>query len=257
MCDFFGGGGGGGTQKTTSSSAPWAPTVPGLKKGITDFTKLYDTGGLNLDYYPNPTVAPLAPERMQAWQMIADRARAGSPLTDAAKGYMGDTIGGKYLTADAPGFASMLQRAKDAVNANYATGSRYGSGAHDSALMDSVGDLTFRNYQTERGYQDKAAGMAPAFAAADYNDANQLAQVGTERQGYAQDLLTDDVNRWNWDEKKKINAIQLLRDFLTGTGGSQTTSTQPYQGSSSSPWAQLLGTGASLAGSYVGAGGTF
>lgn len=227
MCDLFGGGGGGGTVKTSSASAPWAPTQPGLKTGITDLTKLYKSGGLNFDYYPQSTVAPLAPERQEAWGMIADRARTGSPLTNQAKGYFSDVMGGKYLGADSPGLAGVLDRIRTGVNGNFAAGGRYGSGAHDSAVTSALAPTIYGDYQNERGLMDSAARFAPTLAAADYADADRLAGVGNERQAYAQDLTNDNVNRWNWDEKKKFNAIQLLMQALGGPSGGTTTSTQP------------------------------
>lgn len=227
MCDLFGGGGGSKTQTVSSSSAPWAPTQPGLQKGITDLTKLYDSGGLMLDYFPQSTVAPLAPERQQAWSMIANRAQTGSPLNDQAKGYFSDVMGGKYLNADAPGMSGVLQSIRDNVNANFAKGGRYGSGYHDRAVTEGVAPVIYDNYTRERGMMDQAARFAPGLAAADYADADRLAGVGEERQAYAQDVTNDNVNRWNWDEKKKINAIQLLMSMLGGPSGGTTTSTQP------------------------------
>lgn len=252
MGDLFGGGGGSKNQKVTTTSAPWGPVQAPLTTAINDFTKLYKSGGTTLDYYPQSTVAPLAPERQQAWSMIAQRAQNGSPLTDSAKGYFSDLMGGKYLNADAPGFSQVLERARQGANSTYAAGGRYGSGAHDQAVTDALAPILYQNYAAERGYQDQAARFAPQLAQQDYFDANQLAQVGNERQAYAQDLTNDNVNRWNWDEKKQINAIQLLRDFMTGVGGGTTTSTQPKQGGSGgNGFMDFLGTALQLGSNFI------
>ena len=250
MGDLFGGGSS-KPQKVVNTSDPWKPTQGPLKTAITDFTNLYKNGGLSLDYYPQSTVAPLAPERQQAWSMIANRAQNGSPLTDQAKGYFSDLLGGKYLNADAPGFAQVLERARQGANSTYAAGGRYGSGAHDQAVTDALAPLLYQNYTTERGYQDQAARFAPTLAQQDYYDAQQLANVGNERQAYAQDLTNDNVNRWNWDEKKKINAIQLLRDFMTGVGGGTTTSTQPKQNSGNG-LLDFLGSALQFGSNFIG-----
>lgn len=244
MCDIFGGGGGGGKNTTSvSTSTPWKPVADVLQKtAIPDLTNLYKSGGLMFDYFPQSTVAPLAPERSEAWSMIADRARTGSPLTAASKGYFSDVLGGKYLNADAPGMDAVLRKARDSVNANYALGGRYGSGAHDAAVTEATAPLIYDNYMRERALMDEAARIAPSIAQTDYFDAQQLGRVGEDRQAYAQDLTNDEVARFNWDEKKKFNALQLLMGMLSGTGGGQTVATAPAPANNSSSLLDFLGT---------------
>jgi hypothetical protein len=214
--------------KTTSTSAPWGPVQAPLTTGINDFFNLYKSGGLQVDRYPRSTVAPVAPERNDAWSMIADRAKSGSPLMGGAKDYFSSVLRGDKLNAEAPGFAQVLERAKQAVNGNYALGGRYGSGAHDDAVTSALSPIIYDNYQTERGYQDSAARFAPAFAEAEYSDADRLNAVGKERQAQMQAQLDDSVAAFDWNENKQINAIDLLRKFLTGANlGGSSSGTQP------------------------------
>jgi hypothetical protein len=200
-----GGGGGSKTQTVTQSNTPWSAQVPLWNTSYQRLNNLYKSGGLRINPYPGQTVAPTSPETGQAWDMIANRAQAGSPLTSLSKGYVGDVLGGKYLGQDAPGFAAVLGRARNAVNANYALGGRYGSGAHDAAIAQGLGGVLNDAYQMERGRMDAAAQFAPQLAQQDYFDAQQLAQVGGQREAHLQDLINAEIQRYNAMQQAPIN----------------------------------------------------
>lgn len=239
-------------QRTTSTTEPYKPSQPLLNTTIKDAENLYKSGGLNYQYYPGETVAPVSPETGQAWSAIAQRAQAGSPLTDSAKGYYGDVLSGKYLNAEAPGFDSVLRSARNDVNANKAASGRYGSGSHDAAVAEALGGLRYQNYAQERGYQDAAARYAPALAQQDYYDANQLLNVGQQRQGQLQDQINEGINRWNFDQNSAANAIALAQSLAGGNLGATTKATQPVQGGGYSPFGQVLGTALQVAPYFLG-----
>ena len=244
--------GGSKTQKQTSVTEPWKPSQGGLIKSITDVNSLYDAGGLQVDY-PTTTVAPVAPEQGLAWKGISDRAQAGSPLLDKSQGYIGDVLSGKYLGADAPGMSDMRGRIIDNVKASKSAVGRFGGDSYDAALARELGILEFGNYGRERGAMDSAAALAPTLAREDYYDLDRLGQVGTERRGVAQEFVTDEAARQQWEQQKLANAIALYQSLLAGNMGGSTTAKVPVAGTS--PAMQGIGIGASLLGSYLGAGG--
>jgi hypothetical protein len=178
--------------------------------------------------------------------MIANRAQAGSPLNALSKGYIGDVLGGRYLGQDAPGFSSVLDRAHDAVDATYALGGRYGSGAHDAAVAQGIGSILNDAYQAERGRMDAAAQFAPQLAQQDYFDAQQLAQVGSQRESHLQDLINAEIQRYNATQQAPINELALYQNLIGGNIGSTQTMTQPTQ--KANPWA----VGAGVIGSILG-----
>ena len=181
--------------------------------------------------------------------MISNRAQAGSPLNTLSKGYVSDVLGGRYLGQDAPGFSSVLDRTRNAVNATYALGGRYGSGAHNSAVAQGVGGLLNDAYQAERGRMDAAAQLAPQLAQQDYFDAQQLAQVGQQRQGYLQDLINAEIQRYNAIQQAPINELALYQNFIGGNIGGNRTTTQPVPTSNEAePWQ----VGAGIIGSILG-----
>lgn len=242
-------GGGSKTQKTKQTSEPWGPSQEGLKQSISDATGLYGAGGLTFDF-PTNTVAPLSPETQDYWGLTAARAQSGSPLNDASQDYITGQIRGDNLTGETPGFQTVIDRTRNAVNANYGAKGRYGSVAHDRGVGDAVGQLLFQNYNMERGYQDSAARFAPTLAAQDYFDLGQLGQVGKERQAYAQALTDEEAARQQWEQQKQANAIALYQSLLAGDMGGQTTGYAP--GQSTNPWLLGLGAATSLGGSFLG-----
>jgi hypothetical protein len=247
-----GGGGGSKTQKVTQSSTPWSEQVPLWKTSYQRLNDLYGSGGLRINPYPGQTVAPTSPETGQAWSMIANRAQAGSPLNNLSKGYIGDVLGGKYLAQDAPGFSSVLDRARNAVDATYALGGRYGSGAHDAAVAQGLGGVPNDAYQAERNRMDAAAQFAPQLAQQDYFDAQQLAQVGGQREAHLQDLINAEIQRYNALQQAPVNELALYQNFIGGNLGGTQTGTQPIQTSRANPWEVGAGIIGSLLGSVFG-----
>lgn len=244
-------GGGGGTKKqtTTVNNAPWSEQIPLWKNSFQRLNDLHRSGGLRVNPYPGQTVAPVSPETDQAWGMIADRAQMGSPLNTLAKSYYGDVLSGRYLGQDAPGLSSVLDRARNAVNANYALGGRYGSGAHSAAVAQGLGGILNDAYQTERGRMDAAAQIAPQLAQQDYFDAQQLAQVGDRREAHLQDLINAEIQRYNALQQAPINELALYQNLIGGNLGGSQTMTQPVQRNNANPWQ----VGAGIIGSVLGA----
>jgi len=243
-----GGGGGPKTQTVTQSNTPWSAQVPLWKTSYERLNDLYKSGGLRINPYPGQTVAATSPETGQAWSMIANRAQAGSPLNTLTKGYVGDVLSGKYLGQDAPGFSSVLDRARNAVNANYALGGRYGSAAHDTAIAQGIGGVLNDAYQAERSRMDAAAQFAPQLAQQDYFDAQQLAQVGGQREAHLQDLINAEIQRYNALQQAPANELALYQNFIGGNIGGTQTTTQPVQSRDANPW----DVGAGIIGSLLG-----
>lgn len=229
-------------QTVVQNQTPWGPQQAPLTQSIEDATKLYQAGGLNLNYYPGQTVAGLAPETTQGWNATAQRAQAGSPTLGAANQYVQGILTGNDTGLLDPA----IDRIRSGVNANYSAAGRYGSGSHDRAVGDAVGNLIFNR-------MDQAAQFAPQLAQADYYDAQQLGNVGSQRQAYAQDLINADINRFNFQQQSPANAISLYQQLVGGNYGGTSQTTQPVQLSSGgNPWLQGAGIGASFLGGLMG-----
>ena len=247
-----GGGGQSKTQKVTQSTSPWSEQVPLWKTSYGRLNDLYKAGNLRINPYPGQTVAPISPETGQAWGMIANRALGGSPLNALSGNYAADVLSGRYLGQDAPGLSSILGRARNAVNATYSLGGRYGSGAHDAAVAQGVGGILNDAYQAERARMDATMQFAPQLAQQDYFDAQQLAQVGSQREANLQNLINAEIQRYNATQQAPINELALYQNFIGGDIGGTQVGTQPVQVNKPNPWQIGAGVIGSLLGSVIG-----
>lgn len=246
--------GGGTTQVVQSNQQPWAAQQPFLTFGFDEAKRLYQNGPYQ--FYPNSTVVPFSGQTSDALAGIEGRARAGSPNIGAAQGELGKTLGGEYLSAGNPNFGAMMGRIASEItpqiDAKFAGSGRYGSGAHSaalsSALSDTAGQLAFQNYDAERGRMFNAMGLAPGLAQADYMDLSQLANVGAVREGKAGEELSDQIQRFNFDQNAPDEALRRMMTLVAGGqyGGQNVQTSSSNQGTTAG---DLAGGLFSLAGS--------
>lgn len=243
---------GGGTQTTVQSNDPWSGQQPYLQTGFGRAES--DVLNRPLEFFPESTVVPFAPESQRAMELTAQRAQQGSPLIGAGADTLGATIRGDFLDAGNPYFSGMMDRiageVRPRIDAQFTSAGRYGSGMHAGttakALSDAASDLAFRNYSAERGMQQQALGLAPRYAAQDYLDFSMLGQVGGQREGKAQENLADSMARWDFAQREPSQRIGDFMGLIGGGYGGQSTTTTRQSGGD--PLLGLLGAGASIAG---------
>jgi hypothetical protein len=202
----------------------------------------------NTPYQQSPNaVAGANPYLTAGWDATANRAIQGSPVMSAANQQMQGTISGQYLNANSnPYLTGQIDAAQGDLARNFNAVNKpgwdsrmsraggYNSGVAEAASMDygdlarnmgRIGsDMRFNAYNTERGYQQGAMGMAPQFAQQDYQDANALLNVGTQRQAF--DQATVDQNR-RWFDESQAYPQNKLNDYARMIGvGSQAGQTQ-------------------------------
>lgn len=240
----FGGGGGGGQQKSTVSNAPWTAQQPGLKNLFSRAEGLYKQGPIQ--YYGGDTRANMSPVSQQALQGITERGQNGSPLNVASGQYITDVLGGKYLGQDAPGMDAVRNRTRAAADSTYSGLGRYGSGAHDTAVADSIGALEYGRYQQELDRMGGAAALAPQIAGQDFIDLNAMLGAGDRYQSELQGEIDADIDRYNFQQQAPYANLQAFQDFISGSYGGNQQSLTPKQGGASTGQ-QALGGGLALA----------
>lgn len=268
------GGKGGDDKEVTQTSEPWsqqARRLPGI------YNRAKELSEVPLEYYPDKGYVDFRPQTREALGRIENRARRGSPLTEAGNEAMLATARGDMLNAN-PYLDDMMDAASQGVVRNYRDAvlpgidlarlksGRSGSNAHDSArgtaydrLGDALSNLSARiyggNYATERGNQMRAAGMAPSYAAADYADMDRLMGVGGAYEGLDEAALSDAMARHTFEQEDPWERLQRYSSFVQGGnwGGTSTTSQPTYR----SPLASGLGGAATAGGlaSMLGATG--
>ena len=215
--------------------------------------------------YTGQAIAGFNPEQQAGMQMAAQRAVSGSPITNAAGRNLTSTLAGDYLDVTRnPAWAPISQGIADAYRTGTAAqtdkafaqnralgGSAYNEAtqrnqaALGSALAGAAGNL----YNTERGYQMQAAGMAPELAQQDYIDAQSLMGVGDIQRQYEQDLLNKQMEDYYGQINYPLQQLQLLGGGLgtamTGALSQSATGPNPYKPST---------TAGALGGALSGAG---
>lgn len=121
------------------------------------------------------------------------------------------------------------------------------SGARDRALQ-AASTSTDRDLAA-RGLGFSGLGQA---ANADYQDINAMFQAGQTTEGYANQALQDQINRWNYNQNLPRDQLATYMGLVQGNYGGTSTLTQPvYRQSSLTQGLGLglqgLGTAASLA----------
>lgn len=251
------------TSTQTVNTGPWEAQQPYLKDVFSEAQRLYGDK-TSPAYFPGSTVAGPTAAQTQGYQAAIDRATAGSPLLPAANKTALSTINGSFLDPSSnPYLAKTYGAAADQVgrtfqnvtapttDAMFSGAGRYGSGARYNAqrnndmglgvTLDNLGTSIYGgNYQNERGIQAATTANAPTMAAADYIDPTALETAGGQQQQQQQSQLSDQVNRWNYDQNRPWNNLARYQSMVQGNYGQQgtTTSTQPYF---SNPAGNILG----------------
>jgi hypothetical protein len=236
-------GGGGGTQesKTTTSIDP--SIKPYVTYGLQEAQRLYQGAGPRFfegQNYVSPSEAT-----QESLQMAKERALGGSPLIKAAQQEQLDTIAGRGVNPFLAGALEGVNRqagqdytkAVQALQSQAASAGRYGSSAMGQQagqaqdifarnIAEAGNRMAYQSAEAERQRQIDASRNAPAMAAADYYDINQLMKVGQAGEGYDQAKLQADINRWNYEQNlpqmKLQNFANLFSNVPQGTTTTQT-----------------------------------
>jgi hypothetical protein len=242
---YKGGGGGGGGQSQTQNQLD--PTVrPFVEYGLNEAKGLYQT--TTPEYYGGQTYIAPSAQTQTALQAAQNRAMAGNPLLSQAQQQQSDVIGGQYLQNN-PYFNQALAGAAQGATQNYndaimaaqsgaSRAGRYGSGVSadiqnraantlSNTLANKYGELAYQNYGAERARQDVASMGAPALAAADYGDIQQLLNVGKTSEDYQKTALQADIDRFNFEQNKPYQKLSAYLGAAYGAPtGSVSTTTQ-------------------------------
>ncbi len=202
----------------------------------------------NVGYQQSPTQIAQPNQALQTgWQAIQNRAMQGSPTMGAANTQLQNTINGGFL-GGSPYLDQSISNAQGDLTRSWNTvqkpawdkamqnsGSFGNSGVMEyqqnaaNDLQKNLGristDMRSNAYNTERGFQQQAIGMAPQFAQQDYMDAGQLLNAGVMQQGYQDRNQQQNYDWWqeaqNFSQNKLNNYGQAL-GVGTSSGSQQT-----------------------------------
>jgi hypothetical protein len=246
---------------TSTQTTQIDPAIqPYLTYGLQEAQRQYQAGGPQ--YFTGQTFVGPSTQTQTGLQALEQRAMQGSPLLRGAQTQLGQTIGGQFLGGN-PFFQGAFQPAAQAAQTAFQQGTqnlasqaskagRYGSGAmaglqgqlanqFGQNLANTAGQLAYQNYAAERAAQERATALAPSMAMADYGDIQSLLGAGQAREGYQQQALQADINRFNFMQNQPQLNLQNYLNMVYGfPAGRQTTTQTPYY---TNPTATALGTG--------------
>lgn len=238
-------GGGGGGQTQTSQTGIDPLLKPYIATGLNEAQRLYESQ--TPEYYKGQTYVSPTAATTSALQANINRATAGNPLLPAAQQQQQDVISGQYLQNNPYFNQAMAGAAQGATQSYYdaiknaqggaSMAGRYGSNVSAdlqnraattlaNTLANKAGELSYANYAAERGRQEAAAMGAPTLANADYTDINQLLKSGQAQEGYQQQALNADINRFNFEQNLPYSKLSTYLGSVYGAPqGSVTQST--------------------------------
>ena len=245
---LFKGGGGGGSSSSTQNQLD--PTVrPFVEYGLQEAKGLYQSD--TPQYYPYQTYVDPSQQTQSALQAAQTRALAGSPLVPAAQQQQLATIQGQNLGLN-PFFSQALAGMGQAAGQQYydtlsnvasqaSKANRYGSGAMGelqnraaqtfaNTLVNKAGELGYQNYAAERGAQERAIAAAPQMAQADYQDINQLLNIGQISEDYQKQALDADIARYEFEQNLPYNKLASYLGAAYGAPMGQVTTTKSSGG---------------------------
>ena len=220
--------------------------------------------------------ADFTPWQTQGLQAQAQRGMEGSPVMGAANQQLMNTINGGFVgsnpyldgqigqaqgdlvkswnTVAKPQWDQAMSRSGSFGNSGVMAANANAQGQLQQNLGRISTDMRGAAYNTERGYQNAAMGMAPTFAQQDYNDINQLQQAGQAYQTQNQKALDNNYSQFLESRAYPQQQLDVFGNALGKLNwGSQQTQTQP----GASTGATLAGgalTGAALYNMLFGGG---
>ena len=231
-------------QKSTTSTSIDPSVLPYVTWGLEKARNLYS--GEGPQYYQGQTYVGPSGQTTSALSSAEQIAKGGGSLVPGALQQQQDVISGKYL-ADNPYLAAALKPGQEAATQAYqqAIGStrsnasmagRYGSGAQNqlegmsqqnlaNSLANAAGQASYQNYAAERARQEAASGNAPGLSQARYQDVNQLLKLGQIGEGYSQEALQADIDRYNYNQNLPYQQLANYSSLIQGTPMGQTSTT--------------------------------
>lgn len=216
-------GGGGQTSTTTASIAPeFRPLVDLYTKQATQIAQTpYQS-------YQGQRYADLNPTQNLGIGMVQDRALNGSQTFNNAEQNLNQMMGGQGN----PYLDQMVQKSLGSVmsaagTAGVRSGSFGNSGIQEQALNqmgDQANNMYGQQYQFDQGQRMQAIGMAPQFANQQYQDAQNLLNVGGIQQGQQQQNLDFGYNQFQQASDYPFKQLQATGNVVNSNMGSTTTS---------------------------------
>jgi hypothetical protein len=246
-----------GSGSGSQSSSNQSTRVPAFqKKYLQDLFSRAQTDVANnpMEMYGGPMVAAQDPATLGYYGNALDYAQNGNAGLNEAAGYNSDVLSGKYLSPESnPNLRATYDQAAQAVTDDYrnsvlpAISSRFArsgnslsgqylgaSARADQGLARGLSTLATGiyggAYDAERGRMDSARSFSPVLAEDQQNRLAAEQSVGQQKQSYAQSLIDELINRFDFAQNEPAQRLSRYSSLLgnpitigSGSSGSRET----------------------------------
>ncbi len=236
-------------QTSSYSSGPPSWALPYVENFAQDADALR---GRRLRPYGGQLQAGMSGMRRGGLQGAYDLASAGGTgIPDMGRQYLGDVIGGKYLSAPHLAQAAQLNvdRFMPQHTSQWARAGRSGSGLAAQAMGEGIGRAVGDVYNRERGLQQQALSFVPQFESMAYQPFQQQANIGREFEAERQREIDEDRYRFEFNRDEPYMRLQRATSLLSPISqmwGNEGEKTQTVYGQS--PFQTIAGLGMTAAG---------
>ena len=243
---------GGGTTVQTATSEPWKQQIPYLTKGMAGADELLAQG--LPEYYQGKTLADFDPAETAAhkgtmgyWmgpraarqQAAAEQSlvqglsgqvdpNAYNPLAQALQQQVMGNLKGNIL----PGLRENLIRTgqEGGGSRNELVQNKAIANAVQSGMTKPLADMYTNAYNQAQNRALQSGQLYPSIMSAPMAGYDALAGVGGQRRGMSQNIIDQDMQRYNYEAMAPYNALNQYMNTIAGNYGGTTTQTTPKQG---------------------------
>jgi hypothetical protein len=230
---------GGGSTSSTTKTDPWSGQQPYLNQAFQSARDLYNNGNTATapQYYGSSTVAGFNPTERNAISGISDTGMNGNSALNSAGDALTNYNNGSMLSASNPYFQQMAQNISSTVTPQIESQFTHGNAMNNPAaafatsqgLGSAIGNLAYQNYNDQSKNQLTAASLSPQQYQTQLGGQQAALTAGQAQQTQDQSQLTDQVNRWNYNQQLPYQQLNQFTNTINGQYGSTGSTTSPNQ----------------------------
>ncbi len=230
------------TTGQTVSSAPWGEQANYLREIFHNAQNNYKAH-VNDQPFPGTQYAGFMPEELEAMNWGANRARAGSPSTAAARDYYMGILSGSPEAMQStlgPRVGELLPDLQSQFNRHGMGNSSLGRAAEQELVMRELSKL-----------KENAASQLRGMGPEEYKDIAALEAIGGTRRDMEQEKINDQIYRHQYAQEQPWNTLaKYLGNIMGNYGGTEVSSGYSGGAPGQSRLSGLLGGG--LGGAGIG-----
>lgn len=216
--------GGKTTQQTSTSTAqPWSAQQPYLQQGFQAAQDIYNKPGPG--YFPQSTVANQSGLQTSAQNMGQQLGQNGEANMNMASGQNQKIMQGNYGDDV---FKNIQSKVMPAVASQFEGSGRFGNNESYGTAASTALTNAYAPYASSM--MNQALDRAPSYGNQQWQNIQNMNQLGGQQQQYNQMQTNDALARYNFNSQQPQLKLNQFMQNVGGNWGNTTTASQPvYQ----------------------------